>query len=43
MVVHPVFRMNKNLVIMNHGNGSKRALVNGLSPMPGSRREAIQS
>lgn len=35
--------VNKNFVVMNHGIGSKRALVNELSPMLGSRMEAVQS
>lgn len=32
-----------NLVVMNYGNGSERVLVNELSSMPGSHREAFQS
>lgn len=43
MKVRLVLCVNKNLMVMNHGSGSERALVNELSPMLGGRREAIQS
>ncbi len=35
--------VNNNLSIMKQGNGSKRAQMKELSPLSGSRREAIQS
>lgn len=37
------FCAENNLEITNYGNGSERVLVNELSSMPGSHREAFQS